>query len=82
MNELALCAGNGGMSLGLRLAVPEARTVCMVEREGFAAADLVSKMQSGWLDQSPIWSDLETFDAHPWAGVVDIVTRKRGPMRS
>ena len=74
MNELALCAGNGGLSLGLRLACPEARTVCVVEREAFAAADLVRKMQAGRLDQSPVWSDLLTFDARPWRGTVDIVT--------
>ena len=74
MNELSLCAGNGGMSLGLRLAVPEARTICMVEREGFACADLARKMQAGRLDQAAVFSDVATFDGKPWRGVVDIVT--------
>jgi DNA (cytosine-5)-methyltransferase 1 len=74
VNELALCAGNGGMSLGLRLAVPEARAVCMVEREGFACADLVRKMQAGRLDQAPIFSDVADFDGRAWRGKVDIVT--------
>ena len=32
---LSLCAGVGGIDLGLRVAVPTARTVCYVEIEAF-----------------------------------------------
>ena len=74
MNELALCAGNGGMSLGLRLAVPEARTVCMVEREGVAAADLVSKMHS----QTGTDAELRTSDGSGLTSIGSSVSASRG----
>lgn len=74
MNGLALCAGIGGIELGLKLALPEYRCVCYVERETYPAAVLVSRMEEGYLDEAPIWDDLETFDGRPWRGVVDIVS--------
>lgn len=74
MNVLALCAGVGGLELGIRIAVPGARTVAFVEREAYAAASLVARMEDGWLHPAPVWSDLGTFDARPWRGVVDCVT--------
>lgn len=74
MNGLALCAGVGGLELGLRLAIgPSYRTVCFVEREAFAAATLVARMEDEALDQAPVWDDLTTFDGRPWCGVVDLV---------
>lgn len=72
--ELSLCAGIGGISLGLRRAIPALRTVCYVERELYAAGVLVRQMQAGALDSAPIWSDLRTFDAGAWRGRVDLVT--------
>lgn len=73
MNVLSLCAGIGGLDLGIRLAVPEARTICFVEREVYCAAVLVARMQDGTLDPAPIWSDLTTFDGREWRGLVDCV---------
>lgn len=70
----ALCAGAGGLELGLHLADPSYRTVCIVERGAFPAATLVARMADKALDDAPIWSDLRTFDARPWRGVVDIVS--------
>lgn len=69
---LSLCAGVGGIDLGLRRAV-DARTVCYVEREAFAASALVARMEAADLDHAPIWDDLATFDACAWRGVVDLV---------
>jgi hypothetical protein len=73
MNVLSICAGYGGIDLGLRLAVPAARTVCWVEREAAACEILVRRMSEGWLDPAPIWSDATTFDGKPWNGVVDCI---------
>ena len=70
---LSLCSGYGGLDLGLRLAVPAARTVCYVEREAYAAALLAARCQEGALDDAPVWGDLATFDGAAWRGLVDTV---------
>lgn len=49
------------------------RCVCYVEREAYAAAVLVARMESGALDTAPVWSDVCTFDAGRWRGAVDCV---------
>lgn len=68
---LSLCTGGAGLDLGVELAIPSARTVCMVEREAFAVAHLVSAMEQGLLHPAPIWSDARTFDGRAWRGCVD-----------
>lgn len=64
MNGLALCAGIGGLDLGVRLAVPTYRTIAHVELDPYARQCL-----RGW-----VWDDLKTFDGRPFRGVVDLVT--------
>jgi len=72
---LSLCAGIGGIDLGLRLALGERyRTVGYVERDAFCAATLVARMEDAALDCAPIWDDLATFDGKPWRGGVDLVS--------
>lgn len=71
---IALCAGAGGLELGLHLLLPGYRTVCWVERDAYAAAALVARMADKALDEAPVWSDLRTFDGRPWRGKVDILT--------
>ena len=72
-NILALCSGVGTLELGLKLAVPDARTVCYVEREIYAVAVLAKRMQEGDLDDAPVWTDITTFDGTAWRGCVDIL---------
>lgn len=74
-NVLSLCSGVNGLGLGLRLAVPHAREICMVEREAAACASLVASMEAGWFHKAPIWmGDIAEFNARPWRGMVDCVT--------
>lgn len=73
-NVLSLCSGGGGLELGLRMAVGGSRVVCYVEREGYAIEVLASRMEEGWLDDAPIWTDAKSFDGRRWRGVVDCVT--------
>ncbi len=71
---LSLCSGVGGLDLGLRVAQPNARTICFVEIEAFACAILAARMAENALDPAPIWTNLKTFDGKPWRGVVDCIT--------
>ncbi len=73
LNELALCAGIGGISLGFKRA-RLARTVCHVEWDQFCARVLQSRMADGRLDDAPIWDDVRTFDGKPWRGRVDVLS--------
>jgi len=75
MNGISLCTGHGGIELGLHLALGEHyRTVCYVERDAYAAAALVARMEDKALDCAPIWDDLKSFDGGRWRGCVDIVS--------
>ncbi len=74
VNGLALCAGVGGLELGLALANPGYRSVGYVERESYATAILVARMGEQALDPAPVWDDLTTFDGRPWRGKVDLIS--------
>lgn len=74
LTGIALCAGVGGLELGLHIAEPGYRTVCYVEREAFPAAALVARMADEALDSAPVWDDVSTFDGRPWRGKVHILT--------
>jgi DNA (cytosine-5)-methyltransferase 1 len=73
LNGLALCAGYGGLELGIERVFPSIRTVCYVEGEAYAASHLVKKMEEGRLHHAPVWNDLRTFDGKPWRGKVDFI---------
>ncbi len=73
LSVLSLCSGVGGLDLGVRLARPDARVICYVERNPFAVSVLRARIADGWLCDAPIWDDLTTFDGQPWRGVVDCV---------
>lgn len=75
LNGIAVCAGNGGLELGLKLALGERyKTVCYIEREAYNARTLVARMDDAILDNAPIWDDIKTFDGKPWRGKVDIIS--------
>lgn len=67
---LSLCSGIGGLDLGLPF---RSRTVAYVEREAFAVATLIARMQDGSLAPGAIWDDIQSFDGSAWRGVVDCV---------
>ena len=74
VTHISLCAGYGGIDLGLKGAIANLRTIAFSEIEAYACANLVAKMEQGLLDQAPIWTNLKTF---PWAdfrGKVDVLS--------
>lgn len=75
MNGLALCAGVGGLELGLKLVFGDSYS-CKVycEREGYAAAVLVKAMEEGRLHPGLVWDDVKSFDGRPWRGIIQIVS--------
>ncbi|MAL01550.1 MAG: hypothetical protein CL536_05310 [Alcaligenaceae bacterium] len=74
LTHLSLCAGYGGIDLGLQRALGTVRTIAFVEIEAFACANLVAKMEAGKLDAAPIWSNLKTFPWEQFRGKVDILS--------
>lgn len=71
LNIISLCTGGGGLDFGVEVAIPNARSIVLVEREAFAVARLVSAMESGLMAPAPVWSDVRTFDGRRWRGLVD-----------
>lgn len=74
MRHLSLCAGIGGIDLGLHRCIEGMRTVAMVEREAFCVSILEQKMRKGELDAAPIYPDLHRFPWSKYRGCVDLVS--------
>lgn len=74
VTHVSLCAGYGGIDLGLKRAIPDLRTIAFSEIEAFACANLVAKMEAGQLDPAPIWTNLKTFPWSSFRGKVGILS--------
>tara|TARA_R110000824_G_scaffold326524_1_gene513458 strand:- start:73 stop:1488 length:1416 start_codon:yes stop_codon:yes gene_type:complete len=74
LNHLSLCAGYGGIDLGLSRTIRGLRTVSYVEIEAFAIENLAAKVEKGWLDPAPIYSDLKTFPFKEFCGCIDLLS--------
>ena len=70
---LSLCAGGGGLDLGLMLAEPGYHTRAFVEWEDWPRTVLIAAQHAGYFAPAPIWDDLGSFDASPFHGAFDIV---------
>jgi site-specific DNA-cytosine methylase len=74
ITHIGLCAGYGGIELGLKRVLPTLRSVALCEIEAFAIANLVAKMEAGLMDAAPVWTDLKTFPWESFRDRVDILT--------
>jgi DNA (cytosine-5)-methyltransferase 1 len=74
ITHIGLCAGYGGIELGLKRVLPALRSVALCEIEAFAIANLVAKMEAGLMDAAPVWTDLKTFPWESFRDRVDILT--------
>src|SRR4051812_22363029 len=62
-----------GLRTGLEYLGIAHRPILYIEREAYAASVLVARMEEGSLAQTPIWSDLLTFNARKLRGKVACV---------
>ncbi len=74
ITHIGLCAGYGGIELGLKRVLPTLRSVALCEIEAFPIANLVAKMEEGLMESAPIWTDLKTFPWESFRDRVDILT--------
>ena len=76
INHISLCAGYGGIDLGLKRILSNCVTIAYCEIELYPIANLVSKIESKekQLDEAPIFTNLRTFNANPFRGMVDILS--------
>jgi DNA (cytosine-5)-methyltransferase 1 len=74
ITHIGLCAGYGGIELGLKRVLPTMRSVALCEIEAFAIANLVAKMEAGLMDPAPIWTDLKTFPWEEFRDKVDVLS--------
>lgn len=74
LKHLSLCTGYGGIDLGLKRALGAIESICYVEIEAFAVANLVAKVENGFIDPAPIWTNLKTLDWNLFRGRVDILS--------
>jgi len=72
--HISLCAGYGGIDIGLKRAIGNVRTIAFSEIEAYACANLVAKMEAGLMDTAPIWTNLKTFPWKDFYGKVDILS--------
>jgi DNA (cytosine-5)-methyltransferase 1 len=74
ITHVSLCAGYGGIDLGLHRCIPGLRTVAYAEIEAFAIECLLARMEGGQLDPAPLWTDLRTFPFGAFHNRVDILS--------
>lgn len=74
LTHISLCSGYGGIDLGFKRAGLPIRTITYVEIEAFVCQNLVAKMEKGWIDVAPIWTNLKTFNWGLFNGKVDILS--------
>ena len=70
---LSLCAGGGGLDMGLMLAEPGFHTRAFVEWEEYPRSVLIAAQRAGYFAPAPIWDDLTTFDGRPFCGAFDAI---------
>lgn len=78
VNLLSLCSGVGmldeAVALGCASLGWRARTVGYCERDAYAAACLLARMEEQSMEPAPVWAgDMRDFDGRQFRGVVDIV---------
>lgn len=67
LNVMGVCAGIGGLELGLHISEPRANPVLFVEQDEFCQ----SVLRARWPGVL-VWSNILTFNSKPWRRLIDI----------
>ena len=75
INCVSFFTGGGGLERGLRQALGDRlRCIAYVERDAYCVENLISKIEADEMDAAPIFTDVTTFPAEQFRGLVDIFT--------
>ena len=74
ITELSLFSGYCGITLGLKLAGLDIRTVAYCEHDKYCQEIIRQRVRDGYLNDAPIWPDVRSLDGFGFNGCVDIVT--------
>ena len=74
LTELSLFTGYSGISLGVKLANINTRTIAYVEWEKYPQEIIKARIRDGFLDDAPIFSDISSFRGEQFRGMVDLIT--------
>ena len=70
-HHIDICAGSGMLGQAVAYALDgNLRTVAYVERETYAAASLVARMDDAALDRAPVWDDVATANGREFVGYI------------
>jgi DNA-cytosine methyltransferase len=72
--HISLCAGYGGIDLGLSRVITNLRTICFCEIEEYPIRNLIAKMEKNILPPTPIWTNLKTLPFGKFFGKVDFIS--------
>jgi DNA (cytosine-5)-methyltransferase 1 len=74
LTHISMCSGYGGIDIGLSKILKNLKTIAYCEQDAIRISNLVSKMEQGWLEPAPIWTNLEDFPIDNFVGNVDVIS--------
>ena len=74
ITELSLFTGYSGISLGVKLANINTRTIAYVEWEKYPQEIIKARIKDKLLSDAPIFSDISSFRGEQFRGMVDLIT--------
>jgi len=71
----SFCSGYCGLEMGIRAGIGRnTRTIFYCEREMYAVANIIAKIEENKLDEAPVYTDIKTFPMERFRGKVHGIT--------